>query len=134
MEAGIQLPLRRFPDSSVSFLIRNWLMPGRTSGHQKLALLTITSLWPSVIVAIRYCGLVAWFRTGCEFDSWQCRIYIPCSLSLRLLGSLRGSLGTYGLTQKLCFLKKNLKKDRQVRHGDWSHQRLVVYPRVNVRP
>ena len=24
-----------------------------------------------------------------EFDSWQCRIYIPCSLSLRLLGSLR---------------------------------------------
>ena len=52
------------------------------------------------------CGLVvstpAWDGTGCEFDSWQCRIYIPCSLSLRLLGSLRGSLGTYGLTQKLC--------------------------------
>ena len=54
----------------------------------------------------RHCGLVvstpAWDGTGCEFDSWQCRIYIPCSLSLRLLGSLRGSLGTYGLTQKLC--------------------------------
>ena len=33
----------------------------------------------------------AWDGTGCEFDSWQCRIYIPCSLSLRLLGSLRGS-------------------------------------------
>ena len=53
-----------------------------------------------------HCGLVvsapAWDGTGCEFDSWQCRIYIPCSLSLRLLGSLRGSLGTYGLTQKLC--------------------------------
>ena len=53
---------------------------------------------------IRHCGLVvsapAWEGTGCEFDSWQCRIYIPCSLSLRLLGSLRG---TYGLTQKLCF-------------------------------
>ena len=44
------------------------------------------------------CGLVvsapARDGTGCEFDSWQCRIYIPCSLSLRLLGSLRGSLGT----------------------------------------
>ena len=44
----------------------------------------------------------AWDGTGREFDSWQCRIYIPCSWSLRLLGSLRGSLGTYGLTQKLC--------------------------------
>ena len=45
-------------------------------------------------------------ETGCEFNSWQCRIYIPCSLSQRLLGFLRGSLGTYGLTQKMC-LKKN---------------------------
>ena len=38
---------------------------------------------------VRQCGLVvsapAWDGTGCEFDSWQCRIYIPCSLSLRLL-------------------------------------------------
>ena len=33
--------------------------------------------------------------TGCEFDSWQCRIYILCSLSLRLLGSLR--LGSWDL-------------------------------------
>ena len=48
-----------------------------------------------IIIIIRHCGLVvsapAWDGTGCEFDSWQCRIYIPCSLSLRLLGSLRGS-------------------------------------------
>ena len=61
------------------------------------------TLW---MISIRHCGLVvsapAWDGTGCEFDSWQCRIYIPCSLSLRLFGSLRGSLGTYGLTQKLC--------------------------------
>ena len=28
----------------------------------------------------------AWDGTGCGFDSWQCQIYIPCSLSLRLLG------------------------------------------------
>ena len=30
----------------------------------------------------RHCGLVVSapaFGTGCEFDSWQCRIYIPCS-------------------------------------------------------
>ena len=53
----------------------------------------------------RHCGLVgsasAWDGTGCEFDSWQCRIYIPSSLSLRLLGSLRGFLGTYWLDTKI---------------------------------
>ena len=43
----------------------------------------------------------AWDGTGCELDSWQSRIYIPCSLSLRLLGFLRGSLGTYGLNTKI---------------------------------
>ena len=62
---------------------------------------------------VRHCGLVVltpiWDGTGCEFDSWQCRIYIPCSLSLRLLGSLRGSLGTYGLTRKLCLKKDHLR-------------------------
>ena len=53
----------------------------------------------------RHCGLAvsapAYDRTGCEFESWQCRINIPCSLTLSpwLLGSLWGSLGTYGLTQ-----------------------------------
>ena len=40
---------------------------------------------------VRHCGLVgsapALDGTGCEFDS--CGIYIPCSLSLWLLGSLR---------------------------------------------
>ena len=59
------------------------------------------SLWPIVVSVSALDG------TGCEFDSWQCRIYIPCSLSLRLLGSLRGSLGTYGLTQKLSLKKYN---------------------------
>ena len=70
-----------------------------------------------------HCGLVvsapAWDGTGCEFDSWQCRIYIPCSLSLRLLGSLRGSLGTYGLTTKIVF-KKTTKKQ--------VHNNVVVAP------
>ena len=74
---------------------------------------TVTVIGISVIKTVRHCGLVgsapAWDGTGCEFDSWQCRTYIPCSLSLGLLGSLRGSLGTYGLTQKLC-LKKEEKK------------------------
>ena len=52
------------------------------------------------------CSLHNGLRLGTEqFESWQFRIYIQCSLSLRLLGSLRGSLGTYGLTQKLCLKK-----------------------------
>ena len=32
--------------------------------------------------------------------------HFPCSWSLRLLGSLCGSLGTYGLIQKLCWKKE----------------------------
>ena len=45
------------------------------------------SLWPRGIgTRLR--------RTGCEFESWQCRIHIQCSKSLRLLWSLQGSLGT----------------------------------------
>ena len=63
--------------------------------------------------SFRHCGPVgsapAWDGTGCEFDSWQCRICIPCSLRLRLLWSFRGSLGTYGLTQKLMFERKIIK-------------------------
>ena len=46
------------------------------------------SLWPNGIGS-RLSG------TGCEFDSWQCRIYMPCLLTLRLLGSHRGFLVTY---------------------------------------
>ena len=50
--------------------------------------------------------------TGCEFDSWQCRIYIPCSLSLRFLGSLRGSLVYIWLKTKIV-----LKKQTMVNNG-----------------
>ena len=68
-------------------------------------LLSYSTVTPISQTPVRHCSLVvsapAWDGTGCEFDSWQCRIYIPCSLSLRLLGSPWGSLGTYGLTQKL---------------------------------
>ena len=34
MEAKIQQALKRFPNSSVSSLIRNWLTIGRANGHQ----------------------------------------------------------------------------------------------------
>ena len=58
-----------------------------------------------------HCGLEesvhACYRTGCKFKSWQCRINISHvrTVCLRSLGFLRGSLGTYGLIQKLLFLK-----------------------------
>ena len=36
--------------------------------------------WRTDMIKVRHCGLVvsvhAWDRTGHEFDSWQCRIYI----------------------------------------------------------
>ena len=39
-----------------------------------------SKFWPA-LSRERHCGLVgsapAWDGTGCEFDSWQCRIYIP---------------------------------------------------------
>ena len=34
--------------------------------------------WTSVTVA-SVGSARTWDGTGCEFDSWQCRIYIPCS-------------------------------------------------------
>ena len=65
---------------------------------------------------VRHHGLVvsapAWDRTGCELDSWQCRIYIPCSLSLRLLGSLRG-LWVHMAWHKNCVKKKVFPSSRR---------------------
>ena len=79
---------------------------------------------------VRHCGLVGsapvWDGTGCKFDSWQCRIYIPCSLSLRLLGFLRGSLGTCGLTQKLCF-KKDWQAARRLDAGEPYGRKLSKF-------
>ena len=94
--------------------------------------LSISVLLLSLSEDNRHYGLVgsapAWDGTGCEFDSWQCRIYIPCSLSLRLLGSFRGSLGTYGLTQKLC--KKQFITVRIV-IVSWIKQLCVNYEQLS---
>ena len=102
--------------------VHQWLQPDKTRVHDNYhgdKPITMHQLEPNNNNKNQqqqqhcHCGLVgsapAWNGTGCEFDSWQCRIYIPCSLSLRLLGSLWGSLGTYGLTQKLCW--KNNKNN-----------------------
>ena len=49
-----------------------------------------------------------WYRLPLETEQAESSIpgsvgyILPCSMSLRLLGSFRGSLGTYDLTQKLC--------------------------------
>ena len=58
-DAEIQLPLKRLPDSSVSFLIRSWLESGRASG-QNLSRLPINRpayyclavSWPSMIIPL----------------------------------------------------------------------------------
>ena len=84
---------------------------------------------------VHHCGLVGsaptWDGTGYEFDSWQCRIYIPCSLSLRLLGFLRGS-GYIWLDTKIVLKKRRKRKKERIigpvfrvcwlmrlRHGQW---------------
>ena len=51
VEAEIQLPLKRFPDTSVSSLIFSWLTPGRASGHQKLAPIPMDTHLDGVFVA-----------------------------------------------------------------------------------
>ena len=66
-----------------------------------------------------YCGLVvsapAWDGTGCEFDSWQCRIYIPCSLMIEptITWVPSGFSGYIGLDTKIVLniqIKYNLLK------------------------
>ena len=79
------------------------------------------------VIHVRHCGLVgsapAWDGTGCEFNSWQCRIYIPCSLRLRLGTWVpSGSLGTYGLTQKLC---------EKLRISAYTNRIIFVAPRID---
>ena len=46
MEAEIQLPLKRVPNSSVSSLIFSCMIPGRASGHQRLAPIPTDSQLP----------------------------------------------------------------------------------------
>ena len=59
-----------------------------------------------------HCGLAGsartWNGTGCEFDSWQCQIYIPCSLSLRL--SPMGFSGYIWLDTKIVLKNKEHKE------------------------
>ena len=95
------------------YIVRGWHYPEKRNTYTWLTINLIIVLSYSYNVyeeILKLCSDIiiqkisapAWNRTGCEFDFWQCRINIPCSLSLRLLGSFRGSLGTYRLTQKLC--------------------------------
>ena len=81
---------------------------------------SLNFLYERWTITVRHCGLVvsapAWDGTGCEFDSWQCRIYIPCSLSLRLLGSLRGSW-VHMAWHKNC-VKKNISTISLSRYGN----------------
>ena len=67
------------------------------------------------------CGLVesacTWDGTGCEFDSCQCRKNIISHVHGAYdYSGLWGSLGTYGLIEKLCLKNKH-------KCGVWPNQR-----------
>ena len=104
LECANSLPAGAYPQTSLGIL-------QRFHRHLKLNMTGI-EIWSTVAdpgtIAPSNGGLVvstpAWDGTGCEFNSWQCRIYIPCSLSLRLLGSLLGSW-----VHKNCVEKKKKK-------------------------
>ena len=60
--------------------------------------------WGSVTVA-QWNRKNTWDGTGCEFDSWQCRISIISHVhrAYDYSSPFGVSLGTYGLIQKLCW-------------------------------
>ena len=109
----MQLEAKSREASRIPSIYRSLIVP-KSSSHQpentdsESPYINTIGHW-AIELQVRHCGQVvsapARNGTGREFDSWQCRIYIPCSLSLRLLESLRSSLGTYGLTQKFCLKK-----------------------------
>ena len=53
-EVEIKLLLMRFPDSSICSLICSWLMPGRASGHHKLAPIPNTPIHNTLYIIHRY--------------------------------------------------------------------------------
>ena len=71
---------------------------------------TFTSLGSIVYDGVRHCGIVesarAWDGTGYKFEFWKCRIHIPCSKSLRLLGVHQGFSGYIWLDTQIIVLKK----------------------------
>ena len=71
--------------------------------------LTVTIYFSQNHSPTRHCGLVvsapACDGSGCEFDSWQCRIYIPCSLTHDYLVPFR-VLWVHMAWHRNCVLKK----------------------------
>ena len=72
------------------------------TNNQHIYIHICPSLWPSGIGS-----RLGWNRLWVRFLAVS-DIY-PMFIEPTLLGSLRGSLGTYGLTQKLCWKKKNIQ-------------------------
>ena len=87
---------------------------------------------------VRHCGLVGSVCTWERNRLWVWSLvvsdilYIPCSLSLRLLGSLRGFLGINALTQN-CVKKKriSLNKWKEENIGMWNRPSSLVSPVKN---
>ena len=59
--------------------------------------------------SVGHCGPVgsapAWDGTGCEFDSWECRIYIPCSIEPMITWVPWGFSGYIWLDTKIVLAK-----------------------------
>ena len=102
------------------FNTQNWNITGtaatpRETGREEVEDSTVPPTGSGIKAYI-----VEWYRLPLGTEQVVSSIpgsvgYIPCSLSLRLLGSLRGSLSTYGLTQKLCQkLKLKLIKNKEL--------------------
>ena len=108
-----------------------WLISGRKWGLSWWWIHSMVTrsreCWPSPSAAmetsknlhVRHRGLVVsaptWDGTGCELDSRQCRIYILCSLSLRLLGPLRVHW-VHMAWHKNCVKKKKRKKKQHLQN------------------
>ena len=85
MEAENQLLLKRFPNSSISSLIRNWMTPGMASSHQELVTIPMVRKMPdgdwslySTSSQINFCkeslkvGCVPWGRQTFNLSlSWK---------------------------------------------------------------
>ena len=105
-------PTKSFEKFHYAKIIRQNMISSRaSSNHGTISqhLISMRNPKPKHLAQIRHCGLVgsapACDETDCEFNSWQCRIYIPCSLSLRLHLGPFGFSGYIWLDTKIVFTK-----------------------------
>ena len=125
LECRTLLPIRLVMHLSVEGLRpRNWSYPPL----QYLREWPTPTFFVTETVVVRHCGLLgsapAWDGTGCEFDSWQCRIYIPCALSLYDYLGPCGVLWVHIAWHNNCVKKVKHKLTKSVVTEDRLSQRI----------